>query len=177
MIYTMKPRDTTEKKYSHFLKRIVELGATEAKIIESSSVVTAEWVRLKCQYGCGGYGTTYCCPPHTPRPEETRQVMDCYKKAILAHFGRNVRVTKTMVELEKEVFLAGYFKAFSFGAGPCSLCKSCPEEGCKNPESARPSMEGCGIDVFSTARNNGYPIEVLCDRSCTGNYYGLLLIE
>jgi hypothetical protein len=38
-------------------------------------------------------------------------------------------------------------------------------------------MEACGIDVFATARANGFPIEVLTDRSCPENCYGLLLIE
>ena len=86
-------------------------------------------------------------------------------------------MTKSVVALEREVFLAGYYKALAFGAGPCNLCKSCPEEGCKHPDKARPSMEACGIDVFSTARNNGYPIEVVVDESSEQNYYGLLLIE
>lgn len=46
-----------------------------------------------------------------------------------------------------------------------------------HPEKARPSMEACGIDVYETARVNGYPINVLKDKSCTGNYFGLVLLE
>ena len=38
-------------------------------------------------------------------------------------------------------------------------------------------MEACGIDVFATARANGFPIEVVKDESCEDNYYGLVLIE
>jgi len=82
-----------------------------------------------------------------------------------------------MAVVEREAFLQGYHKAFAFGAGPCNLCKSCPEEGCKHPDKARPSMEACGIDVFTTARSNGYPIEVVVDESSEQNYCGLLLIE
>jgi predicted metal-binding protein len=51
-------------------------GATSVKQIHPSSVVTAPWVRLKCQFGCGGYNYGYCCPPHTPTAEETRRVLD-----------------------------------------------------------------------------------------------------
>jgi hypothetical protein len=38
-------------------------------------------------------------------------------------------------------------------------------------------MEACGIDVFATARANGFPIEVVRDYSCEQNRYGVVLIE
>jgi hypothetical protein len=38
-------------------------------------------------------------------------------------------------------------------------------------------MEACGIDVFSTAKNNGFPINVLKSKDEVQNYYGLVLIE
>jgi hypothetical protein len=38
-------------------------------------------------------------------------------------------------------------------------------------------MEAAGIDVYATARNNGFPIEVVTDEKCEQNYYGLVLIE
>jgi predicted metal-binding protein len=70
------------KKYAdHALKE----GATSVKQIHPSSVVTAAWVRLKCQFGCGGYGYGHCCPPDTPGAEETKQVLDCYERALLFH--------------------------------------------------------------------------------------------
>jgi hypothetical protein len=33
----------------------------------------------------------------------------------------------------------------------------------RHPEQARPAMEACGIDVFSTVRKAGLPIEVVSD--------------
>jgi predicted metal-binding protein len=167
----------TTAQYKPFVRHAVDLGAIEAKVIKPSTVVTADWVRLKCQFGCDGYRSSLCCPPNTPTPEQTRRTLDEYETAILAHFGPHGHVTETMVVLEREAFLEGHYKALAFGAGPCNLCKSCPEAGCKHPDRARPSMESCGIDVFSTARNNGYPIEVVLDESAEQNYYGLLLIE
>ncbi|RLE65613.1 MAG: hypothetical protein DRJ47_04580 [Thermoprotei archaeon] len=48
------------------LKRLcdeaVKLGADEAKPIKTSMIVVREWVRLKCQYSCGGYGGCLTCP-------------------------------------------------------------------------------------------------------------------
>ena len=69
-----------------YVKHALELGACDAKEIAVDSIVTAAWVRLKCQYGCG-------------------------------------------------------------------------------------------VDVYQTVRNNGFPIEVVTDRSCAQYYYGVVLIE
>jgi hypothetical protein len=38
-------------------------------------------------------------------------------------------------------------------------------------------MEAAGIDVFATARGNGFPINVVTDHNCPQNYYGVVLIE
>jgi predicted metal-binding protein len=160
-----------------FVQRAVEQGALAAKVIESGSIVTAPWVRLKCQFGCGRYGKSHCCPPKTPTPSEMQSVIDCYTRGLLIHCRGKANPTKIVVKLEKEIFLSGFYKALGFGAGPCRLCKECGEDGCLHSELARPAMEACGIDVYATAHNNGYPIEVLKDKSCEGNYFGLVLIE
>ena len=172
-----KSAPSVPAQFKSLVKRIIDLGAVEAKVINASSVVTAGWVRLKCQYGCGGYGSSLCCPPNTPTPEQTQKTIDGYENAILAHFSVNGSATKAMITLERETFLQGYHKAFAFGAGPCLLCKSCREDGCKHPDRARPSMEACGIDVYATARGNGFPIQVVLDESTKQNYYALLLIQ
>jgi len=58
-------------------------------------------------------------------------------------------IRELVADLEREIFLAGFYKALSFGCGPCGLCKTCEiENGCRYPEKARPSMEAAGIDVF-----------------------------
>ena len=61
----------------------------------------------------------------------------------------------------------------------CFLCDECAKlrKACKQPRLARPSPESMGIDVFTTARQYGYPIEVLSDYSQKMNRYAILLIE
>ena len=164
------------KDVAGLAKKALAVGAAGAKLIEPASVVTADWVRWKCRWGCNRYGTSWCCPPRSPEPAETRRVLDSYRTALLVHFDNDTRVTRAMVKLEREAFLAGWYRAFALGAGPCSLCKTCDLEHCRH-EKARPSMEACGIDVFATARANGWPIETLTDRSKPENAYGLLLVE
>lgn len=174
------------KKYCD---QAVGFGFTHAKVIDPASVVTAAWVRLKCRYGCPGYGWSHCCPPETPTPEETRNVLDSYHRTILFHRetpdepGRWKAIgalCRKLVDLEGEIFKDGYYKALVFVAGPCSICKTCSKtEGkpCNFGAKARPSMESAGIDVYRTARNNGFHIEPLKEKHDTMNTYCLMLID
>jgi predicted metal-binding protein len=163
-------------KYTKYIKRAKAMGAKEAKVIPVKSIVVAEWVRLKCKFGCDGYGRSLTCPPESPTPEETRRVLGFYRSALLVHGSHYTDIHSMIPILEREIFLDGHFKAFGMGAGPCNLCKSCAKL-CRHPEKTRPAMEACGIDVYATVRNNGYPIDVLKTQQCNGNYYGIVLIE
>lgn len=162
--------------YAKYVKRARELGAKHAKPILAKSVIAAEWVRIKCQFGCDGYGQCLTCPPHSPKPAETRAMLKYYKKALLIHGDEKTDVRSIVATLEKEIFLDGYFKAFGMGAGPCFFCNGCAKS-CRHADKARPSLEACGIDVYTTVRNNGFPINVVRTQNCKGNYYGIVLIE
>ncbi len=162
-----------------YAKLALEARAVDAKLIATDSVVTAQWVRLKCQFGCGGFGQSLTCPPFSPTPEKTVLLLREYRTALLVHSDGLAEVTAIVADLERRAFLDGYYKAFALGAGPCESCRTCPPQkgGCRHPDEARPAMEACGIDVYQTARNNGLPIEVVTGASCKQNYYGLLLLE
>ena len=72
----------------------------------------------------------------------------------------------------------GFPKAFSFWAGPCSLCDLCVVDGkCRDTANVRPSMEGAGIDVFETARRAGASLRTLKTKTDFIKYYGLILLE
>ena len=168
------------KTIEELKKSAVKLGASDSKIIDVKTVRTAAWVRYKCQFGCSGFGESLTCPPYSPTPEQTQKILDCYKKAILVHRRSSsvVNISKIVVQMEKEAFLAGYYKALAMGSGPCMFCAECNLKGeCRHSEKARPSMEACGIDVFSTVRKNGFNIETLDSGRRKGDYFGLVLIE
>ena len=154
-------------------------GVIDACIISPSEVETAAWVRLKCQFGCDGFGLCLVCPPYTPTPQQMREVLDSYRRAILLHCKPDSNVKAIVARLEREIFLKGFFKTFGLGAGPCYLCKECDLEDklCRHADKARPSMEACGIDVFSTVRKFYFPIEVVRTTRQCPNYYGLILVD
>jgi predicted metal-binding protein len=161
-----------------FVRKAVEWGADNATVINASTIRCEPWVRLKCQFGCPGYNKRLTCPPFTPTPEETARVVGCYTRAILIHSDDNDVINQVVPKLEREIFLQGFFKALGMASGPCRLCDPCDTSArCKYPYLARPSMEACGIDVFTTVRDNGFGIEVVRSRRESGDYYGLILVD
>jgi len=152
-------------------------GALRVKVIDPSTVKTGPWVRWKCQFGCGAFGSSLVCPPYSPEPHETRVMLDGYTRAILFEAPRG-ETKKIAAGLERDLFLAGYYKALGLGAGPCSLCDTCAfDEGCQHPYEARPAMEACGIDVYATVRRHGFDIDVVRSRSDPQHYFGMVLVE
>jgi predicted metal-binding protein len=177
------------------------------KLIPTDKIEVAEWVRWKCQYGCKAYGKHLNCPPYVPSPEETKRLIQCYDKALLARFeaipNANVPPYRihhylwdaikvlydTMFEFERHAFLSGYYKAFAMVGLCCSYCDECiperektmldqaPKRFCEHAHKMRPGMEACGIDVFKTVRNVGYELEVLTSPYDKITFFGLLLLE
>jgi len=80
--------------------------------------------------------------------------------------------------LERELFLAGYHRAWGMGASPCAFCETCNLAGpCRFPRQARPSMESCGIDVYTTVRQAGWEIEVVQTPEAPFRLFALVLME
>lgn len=166
-----------------FCRLAVEFGAAEAKPVKADDVVVSDWVRLKCQYGCDGYGKRLTCPPYSPTPDQMRKILGGYEWAILLRFEPKkpeykwTNVHEIVVKLEREAFLSGYYSAFGLGSGPCPFCDECNLKECVHTDLARPSMEACGIDVYATVRKAGFKIEVVKDRKQKPKYFGLLLVK
>ena len=165
-------------------------GYTDFKWVDPGEVVVAQWVRTKCTFGCGNYGHNATCPPNVPSVAEVRQLFSEYSTVAIFHFAHAVAkpedrhawtrgINQELLKLERALFLAGYYKAFLLCCDSCYLCDDCSETRgtCKNPRSARPSPESMAIDVFTTVRKIGFPIEVLTEYSQTMNRYAFLLIE
>jgi len=169
-------------------ERALALGADAATPMRARNVVVAEWVRLKCLYGCDDTGKYRTCPPNAPPVDQIRRAVGEFECAILLEVGPVVgaeksddesrRLNEAGLALERELFLSGFHKTWMMGAGPCDFCGACTRgEDCPTPERARPSMEGCGLDVYATARNAGRHIDVVRTRDDEYRFFALLLVD
>ncbi len=83
-------------------------------------------------------------------------------------------------KLERDVFLAGYYKAFLIGFEACGQCPdgdSGDRMGCKDKRASRGGADAMGIDVYTTVRSVGYNIQPLKDYHEAMNRFAFLLIE
>jgi predicted metal-binding protein len=169
-------------------RRAIQLGADAATLVDADAVVAAEWVRMKCLFGCDEPGVHKTCPPNLQPVAVTQRLLSEYRLAVLLEVGPIVgieasdlesrRLNDAALALERELFLAGHHKAWTMGAGPCDLCDACGKgRECPTPEKARPSMEGCGVDVFATVRNAGRTIDVVRDEDDEYRYFALVLVD
>ena len=162
------------EKYKQLLKN---MGSDSITIIDTKSIVTAPWTIYKCQFGCGRYGKSWCCPPNSPNYKDTQEIINSFKKAILFRCHDMSIVTDMAVNVAKEMFFDGYYKAIAFGSGPCKRCKECNTKECNFPGKTAPAMDACGMDVFQTVRNNGYQITTLRSIDEIQNHFGLILVD
>ena len=165
-------------------------GFTDFRWINPATIVVAEWVRIKCTFGCEEYGRNAACPPNVPPVAECERFFREYSEAVVFHFAKKVpkpedrhawtkKVGRTLLKLERDVFVSGHPKTFLLPLDSCSLCETCTgrRTSCSEPRLSRPTPEAMAVDVFSTVRAAGYPIQVLSGYDQEMNRYAFLLIE
>lgn len=156
-------------------------------------IVIANWVCLKCRYGCSQFNSNWSCPPATPKIDEVRELLKEYYIALLlvgsqtcSEFYRDtnrkrtdqVRYWKGTVSLERFLFLEGYDKAFGLVSGACSLCKECAyPEKCRFPMEKRPTVESLSIDLIGTLKNIGIGTPIALDLKESFKYYSIILLD
>jgi predicted metal-binding protein len=161
--------------------------------ISVNDIEVAEWVSLKCLYGCSRYNRSWCCPPATPGPDKVRQVLAEYSQALLLQsshylpqFYRDdsrkrstlVRCWKGTISLERLLFLSGYHKTFSLVGESCALCKKCAyPNNCRFPQEKRPSLESFSIDVVGTLHRLGIEPQVATKMNEPFTYYAIILVS
>lgn len=160
------------------------------KWMDPGTIIPQYWVREKCVYGCPRYGQKACCPPEVPSVAECKALFQEYHSGLFYHIVKTFgdpkerfqwarEVNKRQLALEREVFLSGFYKAFIFTVAPCNLCEQCKntKQECRSPLLSRPTLEAFGVDVYATARQMGYSIQVVKGYEETMNRFGLLLVE
>jgi len=165
-------------------------GYADHKWIDPQEIVVAQWVRMKCMFGCGWYGVKAACPPNTPSVAECERFFREYRVGAIFHFQKKVKnfsehhswakkENAKLIRLERAVFLAGFERVFLLNMTTCLGCRDCTGNmaTCQNPPLARPTPEGMAVDVYSTARKFGFPLQVLPGYAQAMNRYAILLVQ
>jgi predicted metal-binding protein len=165
-------------------------GCRDFRWIDPGEIILANWVRMKCTFGCDSFGRNASCPPNTPTIAECREFFREYRLGVIFRFRSKLqepedrhawarKINMELLDLEREIYIAGYYKTFLLFMDSCNLCRECAKSRhiCRNRKLARPSPEGMGVDVFATVSRFGFPLEVLPDYNCEMNCYSFLLIE
>ncbi len=157
--------------------------------INPRRIIVSQWVRVKCVFGCSGYGSG-TCPPNTPTVEECRRFFSEYNNGLIVHLTKlaekdsypsdwSGQMTDRLLEIEKQVFLQGNYKAFLLNQACCSVCEDCSgnRTDCKDKSRARPSPEGFAVDVYQTVRRAGMKINVISESPSEMNRIAILLVN
>ena len=160
------------------------------KWVDPQKIIVAQWVRMKCMFGCGEYGRGGACPPNTPSVTECERFFREYRDAIILHFAGKMerpedrhawsaKINARLVKLERAVFLAGFERAFLLFMDSCCFCKDCTgrRETCEQPRMARPSPESMAVDVYTTVRAFGFDINVRTDYDQQMDRYAFLMVR
>ncbi|MCH4072354.1 DUF2284 domain-containing protein [Pseudoramibacter sp.] len=158
---------------------LLHLGFADVLPLDPDAVVFAPFSREKCVYGCDSAFSKTCITNRDMSYDETQALVKDYHHALLLCSEPPTQTfQRRCLAAEGEAFKSGFYKAFVFWAGPCSICEVCdPDTPCANPSHHRPSMEGSGIDVYATVRRAGEALHPLRRRDEIAKYYGLLLLD
>ncbi len=197
--------DSGRNRPEDLLEHAARLGATQAVLLPAAAVtVNPDLARLCREPDCENYGLSRSCPPHVEGPTAFRDAIKGFAEVLF--FGIQVPTSSLYSEERREVFrllhevaagierqavALGFDRARAYAGGSCRRifchdqpdCRALSEKGdCRNPQFARPSMSGFGIDVGGLvaaaewspswdARGAGWP------RGETSAVYGLVLIR
>lgn len=137
------------------LRAARDLGADEAKIIDTSEIVVDKRVRLKCLVPvCSSYGRSLMCPPNLMSVDEFASVLGLYRKALIVQIEAEydskdksegpltrqtcdeaekstntqdwqIKLHRMVNRLEAMAFKEGFYLAAGLTGGDCALCPEC----------------------------------------------------
>ena len=178
--------------HEQLIPLFIENGAHKAGLVHQSDIVTSTEFRDICAgNGCGNYGKCWMCPPDVgqigPMMEQLRsypygilyqtigQLEDSFDIEGMGAAGdRHAQVSQRIQRAVKP--LLGE-RLLHLTCGGCRGCETCAKkEGlpCRNPASAMPSMESCGIDVYNTTK--GTELKYINGEN-TVTYFGIALFR
>ena len=146
---------------------------------------------MKCLYGCAEYGKNAACPPNAPPVDACARFFREYRRAVVFHFAKTLEKPEDRHAWSRKINLESPEARQARCSRPASSRPSCcpwtaaellrglpgVRTACKELKLSRPSPDALAMDVYSTVRKIGYPIEVLSDYGQEMNRYAFLLVD
>ncbi len=169
-----------EEELSLLLQTAVQLGASDAAIIPPRAIVVEDELALLCSGDtrCKNYGLAASCPPYVSGPSAFRQWQESSRHAIVVRIDvptwvifsderRDIMrlLHEIVAGVESRASALGYHGSKAFAGGSCknlfcqdqTVCRVVGAGGqCRNPQFARPSMSGFGINVSRLMETAGW---------------------
>lgn len=177
-----------DPKLEELIRLARALGSSDACLISSKEISVEEGLANLCREPqCMNYGLSPSCPPHVGGPSEFRNLLLYYKQAIIVRLvvpsaalfsDERIGIMRLLHEIvagiEQGAVQMGFIKAKAFAGGSCKNifcdeyagCRVLFEDGvCRNPEQARPSMSGFGINVSELMKVCGWPADIKTNKA------------
>lgn len=170
----------TRETLEQVREKAIELGASAASVIDASDIVVDPlFVRMCEPPKCEGYGKGANCPPNVMSAEEFEGLISGYERAVAFKIDAPMAMLmepehrykvigilqETTARLERFAREQGFENARGFAGGSCRFAFCAVEpycevlEGtgeCRNPEVARPSLSGVGVNFQLLNRKLGW---------------------
>lgn len=164
--------------FESLCSRAIELGALEARLIDTRQIVFDPRSFLKCRFGCNRWGRYWTCPPNLALGrEEFMEAFERYAKAMIIKASDPKKGQEIGLAIEKEAMMTcGCIFAFSMFL--CVQCEKCAfPEPCLHSHMARPSMDAYGIDIGKTVEPLGFTVQFDGEGKLLPAWYGMVLLD
>ncbi len=170
----------------------IERGATYTATIESGSIPFAPELRALCdQNACGRFATCWVGPPAVGEVDDLKAQVRRFPMGIIVQtvdqledsfdYEGMVAARKNHMKVFRDIreaFRQAYpeWTMLTLDAGCCDLCPQCtyPDEPCRYPDEAIPSVEAYGINVNPMLTAGGLKYN---NGKDTVSYVGLILMD
>ncbi len=175
-------------KLAKLIQAAKRWGASDAVIMLSSGIVVDNSLANLCHADppCENFGMSANCPPHVSGPSGFRVWQKDSEYSIVVRIDvpqvvmfsdERCEVMRLLHEVvagvEKIAIEEGFINSKAFAGGCCKdifchehvSCHVLSGGNCRNPQLARPSMSGFGINVTELMKSAGWPSKML-----TGKY-------
>lgn len=163
--------------YQYLVKKALDMGALDARLIDTHKIVFDHRSYLKCRFGCNRWGRYWTCPPHLSiSPEMFMEAYAQYSMALIIQTADPQKGQDVTLAIEKEAMLTGK-SPFAFAMVLCVQCETCAyPEPCRFPHLARPSMDAYGIDIGATVALLGLTVEFDPEGRLLPVWYSMVLV-